>query len=253
NLPGDYPADYDDPKPYTPAWQESITGVNKNHVMKVAREFADNAERTKGKSMIAMGGGTNHWFHSDQIYRAILNLVLLTGSQGVNGGGWAHYVGQEKVRPQEGWQQVAFAGDWQKAPRHQNGTSYFYFVTDQFRYEALPDDNEKTEWGSKYNAMHPADLNALSARLGWLPSYPQFSQNSIDLVKESKERGAESEQEIIDDIVSQIKDEKIDWAVENPDDPRNFPRVFFNWRSNLLGDSGKGHEFFVRHLVGGDN
>src|SRR5699024_5625669 len=157
NLPGDYPADYDDPKPYTPAWQESITGVNKTHVMKVAREFADNAERTKGKSMIAMGGGTNHWFHSDQIYRAILNLVLLTGSQGVNGGGWAHYVGQEKVRPQEGWQQVAFAGDWQKAPRHQNGTSYFYFVTDQFRYEALPDDNEKTEWGSKYNAMHPAD------------------------------------------------------------------------------------------------
>ncbi len=28
-LPGDYPSDYDDPKPYTPAWQESITGVNK--------------------------------------------------------------------------------------------------------------------------------------------------------------------------------------------------------------------------------
>src|SRR5699024_10274247 len=96
NLPGDYPADYDDPKPYTPAWQESITAVKTTHVMKVAREFADNAERTTGKSMIAMGGGTNHWFHSDQIYRAILNLVLLTGSQGVNGGGWAHYVGQEK-------------------------------------------------------------------------------------------------------------------------------------------------------------
>src|SRR5699024_3749040 len=98
--------------------------VNKNHVIKVAQEFADNAERTKGKSMIAMGGGTNHWYHSDQIYRAILNLVLLTGSQGVNGGGWAHYVGQEKVRPLEGWQQVAFAGDWVKPPRQQNGTSY---------------------------------------------------------------------------------------------------------------------------------
>ncbi|MFD2760801.1 nitrate reductase subunit alpha [Lentibacillus juripiscarius] len=252
-LPGDYPSDYDDPKPYTPAWQESITGVNKNHVIKVAREFADNAERTKGKSMIAMGGGTNHWFHSDQIYRAILNLVLLTGSQGVNGGGWAHYVGQEKVRPQEGWQQVAFAGDWQKAPRHQNGTSYFYFVTDQFRYESIPDDAEKTEWGSKYNDMHPADLNALAARLGWLPSYPQFSQNSIDLVKESRDRGAQTEQEIIDDVVGRIKDNEIDWAIEHPDDPRNFPRVFFNWRSNLLGDSGKGHEFFVKHLVGGDN
>src|SRR5690606_4421968 len=91
-LKGDYPTDYHDAtRPYTPAWQESITGVKKEHVIQVAREFAENAALTQGKSMIAMGGGTNHWFHSDQIYRSILNLVLLTGSQGVNGGGWAHY------------------------------------------------------------------------------------------------------------------------------------------------------------------
>src|SRR5699024_3480478 len=59
HLPGDYPKDYNDSKPYTPAWQESITGVNRNHVIQVAKEFADNAARTNGKSMIAMGGGTN--------------------------------------------------------------------------------------------------------------------------------------------------------------------------------------------------
>lgn len=252
DLPGDYPIDYDDEKPYTPAWQESITGVNKTHAIQVAREFADNAERTKGKSMIAMGGGTNHWYHSDQIYRAILNLVLLTGSQGVNGGGWAHYVGQEKVRPLEGWQQVAFAGDWTKPPRHQNGTSYFYFATDQFRYEA-PINEDQSGWGGKYNRMHPADVNALSARLGWLPSFPQFTENSIDLVTNSRKNGAETDEEVIDDIVQQIKDEKLEWAIENPDEPRNFPRVFFNWRSNLLGDSGKGHEYFARHLVGGED
>lgn len=80
-LQGDYPADYNDPKPYTPAWQEAITGVKKSHCIQVAREFAENAAKTGGKSMIAMGGGTNHWYHSDQIYRSILNLVLLTGSQ----------------------------------------------------------------------------------------------------------------------------------------------------------------------------
>src|SRR5699024_180932 len=154
NLPGDYPTDYYDPKPYTPAWQESITGVHKNHVIKVAKEFADTSARTNGKSMIAMGGGTNHWFHSDQIYRSILNLVLLTGSQGVNGGGWAHYVGQEKVRPLEGWQQLAFAGDWVKPPRHMNGTSYFYFATDQFRYEPKPELDRQTDWNSKYSNMH---------------------------------------------------------------------------------------------------
>ncbi|UJL46686.1 nitrate reductase subunit alpha [Virgibacillus sp. NKC19-16] len=254
DLPGDYPLDYDDPKPFTPAWQEGITSVNKNHVIKIAKEFADNAARTNGKSMIAMGGGTNHWYNSDQIYRAILNLVLLTGSQGVNGGGWAHYVGQEKVRPLEGWQQVAFAGDWIKPPRHQNGTSWFYFATDQFRYEVdVNDDQTQSSWGSKYNNMHPADINAMSARLGWLPSFPQFTQNSIDMVKDSRERGADSDQEIIDDVVKQIKDGKVDWAIENPDDPKNFPRVFFNWRSNLLGDSGKGHEYFAKHLIGGED
>ncbi|QDI92143.1 nitrate reductase subunit alpha [Salicibibacter halophilus] len=253
-IPGDDAAHYDDPDhPYTPAWQESLTGVNQTQAAQVAREFADNAARTKGKSMIAMGGGTNHWFHSDHIYRSILNLVLLTGSQGVNGGGWAHYVGQEKVRPIEGWQQVAFAGDWATPPRHQNGTSFFYFATDQHRYEVKPEEEEETEWGSKYARMHPADVNAMSARLGWLPSYPQFTQNSIDLVNEARERGAKDNQAIVDDVVEQIKDNKVNWSIEDPDNPQNFPRVLFNWRSNLLGDSGKGHEYFAKHLIGGED
>ena len=75
--------------------------------------------------MIIMGAGINHWFNSDTIYRSILNLVILTASQGVNGGGWAHYVGQEKCRPIEGWSTVAFAKDWQGPPRQQNATSFF--------------------------------------------------------------------------------------------------------------------------------
>lgn len=248
-LIGDYPADYNDAaNPYTPAWQESITGVNKSHVIQVAREFAENAAMTKGKSMIAMGGGTNHWFHSDQIYRSILNLVLLTGSQGVNGGGWAHYVGQEKVRPLEGFQQIAFANDWVKSPRLMNGTSFFYFATEQFRYE-YEKKEQKTEWGSKYSGMHPADFNALSARLGWLPSFPQLSQNSLDVMNDARTRN-DDDQAVTADITKQLAEGKLDFAIENPNDPRNFPRVFFNWRSNLLGDSGKGHEYFVKHLIG---
>ena len=87
----------------------------------MAREFARNAELTEGRSMIAMGAGTNHWFHSDQIYRTFLALVLLCGCEGRNGGGWAHYVGQEKVRPLTGWQTLAFALDWARPPRHQSG------------------------------------------------------------------------------------------------------------------------------------
>src|SRR5690606_11832041 len=143
--------------------------------------------------------------------------------------------------------------DWGVAPRLQNGTSFFYFVTEQFRYEIKNDDEKEDAWGSKYRGMHPADVNALSARLGWLPSFPQFSQNSIDIVKESREQGAKSDAEVIQHVVEKIKKGEIDWAIENPNDPRNFPRVFFNWRSNLLGDSGKGHEYFAKHFIGGEH
>jgi nitrate reductase alpha subunit len=131
-LPGDWPASYQDAsQPYTPAWAAEITSVPAQVIARIAREFARNAERTRGRSMIAMGAGTNHWFHSDQIYRAFLSLVLLTGCQGVNGGGWARYVGQEKVRPLTGFQHLAFAFDWQRPTRHMAGTPFWYLATDQ--------------------------------------------------------------------------------------------------------------------------
>ena len=97
-LPGTWPTDYADAdEPYTPAWQEKITGVAASAAARIAREFAANAEDSQGRSMIIMGAGTNHWFHSDTIYRAFLTLTNLTGCQGVNGGGWGHV-----CRPGEG-------------------------------------------------------------------------------------------------------------------------------------------------------
>ena len=128
--------------------------------------------------MIAMGAGTNHWFHSDQIYRTFLALVMLCGCEGVNGGGWAHYVGQEKVRPLAGWQTVAFALDWVRPPRHQSGTPFFYLATDQWRYERIqPWDLASPLGRGLLEGRHIADVNALGARLGWLPSYPSFDRS----------------------------------------------------------------------------
>ena len=43
------------------------------------------------------------------------------------------------------------------------------------------------------------------------------------------------------------------FAVEPPDNPANFPRVLLLWRANLLGASGKGHEYFLKHLLGVEN
>ncbi|MCF8567514.1 nitrate reductase subunit alpha [Alicyclobacillus tolerans] len=252
NLPGDYPQDYDDLAPYTPAWQESITGVKREQAIQVAREFADNAEKTRGKSMIALGAGTNHWYHSDLIYRCIINLVTLTGCQGVNGGGWAHYVGQEKVRPLEGWSTIAFGLDWNRPPRQMQGTSFFYFVTDQFRYEELDTKTLGTPLGGRFLNMHPADMNAMAVRLGWMPSYPQLEQNPLHVVKEARSHGAKTNEEVAQFVADKLQSGELKFAVEDPDNPVNFPRVLFVWRSNLLGSSGKGHEYFLEHLLGAD-
>lgn len=40
---------------YTPAWQQRVTGIKPELVTQVAREFAQNAIDTKGRSMIIMG------------------------------------------------------------------------------------------------------------------------------------------------------------------------------------------------------
>ena len=103
----------------------------------VARGFAENAEKTKGRSMVIIGAGMNHWYHQDMSYRSIINFLMMCGTIGVSGGGWAHYVGQEKLRPQTGWTMLAFALDWVRPPRQMNGTSFFYAHSDQWRYEKL--------------------------------------------------------------------------------------------------------------------
>ncbi len=249
----DFPGNYDDPLPYSPAWQESITGVPRADVIRVAREFAENAEKSRGRSMIFLGAGTNHWYHSDTIYRAIINLTTLCGCQGVNGGGWAHYVGQEKVRPLAGWGHLAFGLDWQRPPRQQNGTSFYYFATDQWRYEAFDGSHIASPLADKSRMKHLADYNVVAARLGWLPSYPQFNKNPLDICKDAQEKGADSDEKIIEQVTGALKSGDLKFAAEDPDAPENFPRILFLWRANLLGASGKGHEYFLKHLLGLDN
>ncbi|WP_153733262.1 nitrate reductase subunit alpha [Sporosarcina obsidiansis] len=235
---------------YTPAWQESITNVKPELVIQIAMEFAQNAIDTGGRSMIIMGAGINHWFNSDTIYRAILNLVTLTASQGVNGGGWAHYVGQEKCRPIEGWSTIAFAKDWQGPPRLQNATSFFYFATDQWKYEEAGADTLMSPLGGEARYKHPADYNVLAARLGWLPSYPQFNKNSLLLVEEAAKLGKTEQNEVVGHVVEQLKSGELHFAAEDPDAPENFPRSLFVWRSNLVSSSAKGQEYFMKHLFG---
>ncbi|OOK78590.1 nitrate reductase, alpha subunit [Mycobacterium kansasii] len=250
-LPGQWPTGYDDPtQPNTPAWQEPITGVSAAQAIRVAREFARSAEESGGRSMIIMGGGICHWFHGDAIYRAVLALLMLTGSMGRNGGGWAHYVGQEKIRPLTGFQTMSMATDWVRPPRQVPGASYWYAHADQWRYDGYGADKLASPVGrGRFTDKHTMDVLASAVAMGWSPYYPQFDRSSLDLADEAHEAGRDAGEY----VAQQLAQRKLKLAVTDPDNPVNWPRVLTVWRANLIGSSGKGGEYFLRHLLGTDS
>ncbi len=247
---GNVARSYDDDTPFTPAWAERVTGVKRDAIITVAREFATNAEKTNGRSMIIIGAGMNHWYNMDMNYRGVINLLVFCGCIGQSGGGWSHYVGQEKLRPQTGWAPLAFGLDWNRPPRHMNATSYWYAHTDQWRYETLTANEllsptaPKGEWNHSF-----IDYNVRAERMGWLPSAPQLKQNPLTISAKAKAAGLE----VKDYVASALKSGELNLSCEDPDDPDNWPRNLFVWRSNLLGSSGKGHEYFLKHLLGTTN
>ncbi|HXT80160.1 MAG TPA: nitrate reductase subunit alpha, partial [Acetobacteraceae bacterium] len=246
-LGGACATSFDDDIPYTPAWQEAITGVAAEKAIEVARGFAVTAEKTNGRSMVIIGAGMNHWYHQDMNYRGVINFLMMCGTIGVSGGGWAHYVGQEKLRPQTGWTMLAFALDWVRPPRQMCGTSFFYAHSDQWRYEKLAVSELLSPLADP--AAYSGgliDLNVRAERMGWLPSSPQLATNPLNLAAEAERAGVTPR----DHVVAGLKSGRLRMACEDPDNPANFPRNLFIWRSNLFGSSGKGHEYFLRHFLG---
>ena len=251
-LGGDYAQDYSDANiPYTPAWQEQYTGVGRNTVIQFAREFAGTAEKTNGRCTVIVGSGLNHWYHSNLHYRTAITALILCGCVGVNGGGLNHYTGQEKLVPGASWSMLAMAADWVPTPRLQNGPSYHYVHTDQWRYEkGLPERNPASGLFAK---THTMDFQADAVRMGWLPFFPQFNANPLDLVQHAEAEGATSDAQIRKWVVDQLRRRKLRFAVEDPDAPENWPRVWIIWRANAILSSAKGHEFFLKHYLGTDD
>jgi len=251
-LGGDHVAsDYDADVPFTPAWAERITGVRSDKIIQVAREFADNAEKTRGRSMVIIGAAMNHWFHMDMNYRSVINMLVMCGCVGQSGGGWAHYVGQEKLRPQTGWTALAFALDWARPPRHMNSTSAWYAHTDQWRYETVTAQEllSPTAPQGDWQTLSLIDYNIKAERMGWLPSAPQLKTNPLDVGRSARQAGVD----VKEYVAERLKSGELQMSCEDPDAPENWPRNLFVWRSNLLGSSGKGHEYFLKHLLGTDH
>ena len=253
-LEGDYPKDYDDgDAPYTPAWAERYTGIDRSTLIRFAREWAVTAEKTGGKCTVVIGAGINHWYHANLMYRAAIHALMFCGCVGVEGGGLAHYVGQEKLAPMESWSSVAMAKDWYPPSRLQNAPSWHYMHSDQWRYERSFRDYHTVPEKQPANSLangHTADTNVRAVRNGWLPFYPQFTESSLDTARKAEEDGAQTNEEIKAKVVERLKNKDLKFSIEDPDAPESWPRLWFIWRGNALMSSAKGHEYFLEHYLG---
>ena len=251
-LSGDYPRDYDSELPFTPKWQEKHTGIDSQTLINIAREWGTNGEQSTGRNMILIGAGVNHWYHNDLIYRAAITALVLTGSVGRNGAGLGHYVGQEKLAPLAPWNSIANGQDWIKPSRLQNTPSFWYMHSNQWRYDRSFVDYFKPETGEKM-PIHTADFNAKAVRMGWLPFAPHFNDSTLKLMEKAKAEGCQNDAEIRAWLVARLKSGATRFAIEDPDGEGNSPKVWFIWRGNAISSSAKGHEFFLKHVIGSPN
>lgn len=249
-LEGQYPSSYDDEKlTYTPAWQEIFTGIGRKEIIQLAREWASTAEKTEGACMVIVGAGVNHWFHENLMYRSAIMAQMLTGCNGKNGGGMNHYVGQEKLAPMDSWSTIMSSKDWGTVPRLQQGPIWHYINSCQWRYDGNQKIYNKVPDNDIAN-KHTADWVVMSVRNGWMPYYPQYNKKNTDIIADARESGCNTEDEIRNYIVSQLKSGKLEHSIVDPDAEINFPRNWFIWKGNAIGTSAKGHEYFLDHYLG---
>ena len=131
-----------------------------------------------------------------------------------------------------------------------NGTSFFYAHTSQWRHEKVGvDEILAPDADGNMSKLSMIDYNAKAERMGWLPSAPQLGENPLDIADQAAAAGIDAAQY----VAGRLKDGSLDMACNDPDNPKNFPRNLFVWRSNLLGSSGKGHEYFLKYLLGTQN
>ena len=192
--------------------------------------------------MVILGAGLNHWYHMDMIYRGIINMLVMCGCVGQSGGGWSHYVGQEKLRPQTGWTAARLRARLEPAAAADELDVVFYAHTDQWRYETL-DVSEILSPTAPAGPWDGAliDCNVRAERMGWLPSAPQLEANPLAIAAKAAARrqGAEGLRRRRAANRASCK-----LSCEDPDKPVNLPRNLFVWRSNLLGRIRQGPRIF---------
>jgi complex iron-sulfur molybdoenzyme family reductase subunit alpha len=137
------------------------TGLPAGEIERMARDLG-----TRKPAMIIHGAGTNHWFHNDSINRAMILLVALTGNVGINGGGFNHYVGQERIWPEHGFKELSFPRGPAKQ-RWQNTTLWSYLHSTN--RDPHPYAGRKIEEWIRESLVN-----------GWMPMWPKNDWAKLD-------------------------------------------------------------------------
>ncbi len=139
----------------TPEWAQQQSGLHPDVIRTLAREFA-----AAKPAMIIHGNGVNQWYHNDLANRAMILLTALTGNVGKPGGGFNHYVGQEKIWPIAGWKALAYPGP----QRFQNTTLWTYWHSETWSKDPL------------WPELEPYLRGAVEK--GWMPLWPSGLEGS---------------------------------------------------------------------------
>ena len=191
---GDEPVDYADAEAlYTPAWQEARTGVHRDTLVRFAREWATNAEKTEGRNLIIIGAGIEplvpqqpdlpRRHHRADVLRARGGQRRRPGA--LRGSGKAR-AATPRGRPSPS------ARDWGAAAPAAERPQLHYVHTDQWRYEHGFTDYHtvRSNDGRRAPAEHTIDEQARAVRNGWLPFYPQFDKQPLDWCAKPSAAGA---------------------------------------------------------------
>ena len=89
-------------------------------------------------------------------------------------------------------------------------------MSDQFRFQRTGADHFSTKLGNgSLDGMHLADCYALAARLGWMPSYPTFDRNPLEITATAAAEGVD----VKDYVVRELQSGGLRFAAEDADGP----------------------------------
>lgn len=93
--------------------------------------------------------------------------------------------------------------------------------TCQYRYDGHYS-NYNTVPENKWTDKHVADSIFTSVRNGWMPFYPQFNENTLELTKEAIANGAKDDEGIKQYVLDKLKSKELKYSVSDPDAEENF-------------------------------